>query len=124
MGPVTMLPPNPPSNATNGTAPEHTLLRGHALNLTALPYAYHTILGASFKFLEAHRSGAVTAAPGGNRIAWRGDSLLDDGADVGLDLSGGYYGAGSAHPPLLFFFLFLIWVYCITCLMYAPASHA
>ena len=33
--------------------------------------------------------------PADNRIPWRGDSTLTDGADVGRDLSGGYFDAGD-----------------------------
>ena len=28
-------------------------------------------------------------------MTWRGDSALDDGKDVGIDLTGGYYDAGG-----------------------------
>ena len=66
-----------------------------------MEYPFGEILGATFLFYEAQRSGAVGAAPGGNRVEWRGDQLLRDGADVGLDLSGGSYEAGSALPFLL-----------------------
>ena len=37
---------------------------------------------------EAQRSGEL---PSDNRIAWRKDSALTDGSDVGVDLTGGYY---------------------------------
>merc|ERR1712136_468388 len=43
-------------------------------------------------FYEAQRSGKL---PADNRIPWARDSALDDGSDVGLDLSGGYYDAGD-----------------------------
>ena len=44
-------------------------------------------------FYEAQRSGAL---PADNQISWRGDSSLDDGNDVGLDLSGGWHD-GKYH---------------------------
>ena len=53
---------------------------------------YGAALQASLLFYEAQRSGDL---PNDNRIAWRGDSALNDGADVGLDLTGGYYDAGD-----------------------------
>ena len=46
----------------------------------------------SFLFYEAQRSGKL---PDDNRIQWRGDSALNDGSDVGRDLTGGYYDAGD-----------------------------
>jgi hypothetical protein len=80
----------------------------YTIDPSKFDYPYDQILGDSFLFFEAQRSGAITAAPGGNRIPWRKDQLLKDGQDVGLDLSGGYYEAGSAsryrlacgRPPL------------------------
>ena len=53
---------------------------------------YGEALQKSLLFYEAQRSGAL---PDDNRIAWRGDSALSDGADVGVDLGGGYYDAGD-----------------------------
>jgi endoglucanase len=42
-------------------------------------------------FFDANRSGKV----GDNRFKWRGDATLNDGKDVGRDLTGGYYDAGD-----------------------------
>lgn len=53
---------------------------------------YGEALQKSFLFYEAQRSGDL---PEDNRIAWRGDSALSDGADVNVDLTGGYYDAGD-----------------------------
>ena len=55
-------------------------------------FNYGEALQKSFLFYEAQRSGKL---PEDNRIVWRGDSALDDGSDVGLDLSDGYYDAGD-----------------------------
>lgn len=55
-------------------------------------FNYGDALGKSFLFYEAQRSGKL---PSTNRISWRGDSALRDGADVGVDLTGGYYDAGD-----------------------------
>jgi hypothetical protein len=43
-------------------------------------------------FYGAQRSGAL---PADNQVIWRGDSGLDDGGDVGHDLTGGWYDAGD-----------------------------
>jgi len=53
-------------------------------------YARH--LELSLLFYEAQRSGKL---PENNRIYWRHDSMVDAGADHGVDLSGGYYDAGD-----------------------------
>jgi endoglucanase len=55
-------------------------------------FNYGEALQKSFLYYEANRSGDL---PTDNRIKWRGDSALNDGADVGRDLSGGYYDAGD-----------------------------
>ncbi|XP_064097744.1 endoglucanase E-4-like [Macrobrachium nipponense] len=56
------------------------------------PYDYSQVLCMSILFYEAQRSGPL---PADQRVTWRGDSALTDGADVGLDLTGGYYDAGD-----------------------------
>lgn len=53
---------------------------------------YGEALQKSFLFYEAQRSGIL---PDDQRVVWRGDSALDDGQDVGVDLTGGYYDAGD-----------------------------
>lgn len=55
-------------------------------------FNYAEALQKSLFFYEAQRSGRL---PADSRVAWRGDSALEDGADVGLDLTGGYYDAGD-----------------------------
>ncbi len=55
-------------------------------------FNYGEALQKSVWFYDAQRSGKL---PAGNRVSWRGDSALSDGADVGLDLSGGFYDAGD-----------------------------
>lgn len=73
---------NPP-NATVGTS---------ATNGTSPNPQWATVLGNSLWFYEAQRSGKL---PANNRVSWRNDSEVDDGSQVGLDLSGGYYDAGD-----------------------------
>ncbi|WP_132702569.1 glycoside hydrolase family 9 protein [Reinekea marinisedimentorum] len=53
---------------------------------------YGEVLQKSIYFYEAQQSGPL---PDWNRVEWRGDSGLDDGSDVGYDLTGGWYDAGD-----------------------------
>lgn len=55
-------------------------------------FNYAEVLQKSLWFYDAQRSGDL---PGDFRVSWRGDSALDDGSDVNLDLSGGFYDAGD-----------------------------
>lgn len=60
---------------------------------TAAPrFNYAEALQKALYFFEAQRSGKL---PAGNRVEWRGDSGLRDGADAGVDLTGGWYDAGD-----------------------------
>ena len=53
---------------------------------------YGEALQKALYFYEAQRSGAL---PASNRVEWRGDSALRDGAAEGVDLTGGWYDAGD-----------------------------
>ena len=55
-------------------------------------YNYGEALQKSILFYELQRSGDL---PENGRCNWRGDSALNDGSDVGLDLTGGLYDAGD-----------------------------
>lgn len=55
-------------------------------------FNYAEALQKSLYFYEAQRSGKLPAT---NRVKWRGDSALRDGADVGENLRGGWYDAGD-----------------------------
>src|SRR5215470_11008850 len=55
-------------------------------------FNYGEALQKSLFFYEAQQSGVL---PDWNRVNWRGDSGLNDGADVGRDLTGGWYDAGD-----------------------------
>jgi endoglucanase len=55
-------------------------------------FNYGEALQKSLFFYEAQQSGVL---PDWNRVNWRGDSGLNDGADVGRDLRGGWYDAGD-----------------------------
>ncbi|GAA3735059.1 glycoside hydrolase family 9 protein [Salinactinospora qingdaonensis] len=72
-------------------------------------FNYAEALQKSMFFYEAQRSGDL---PEDNRVNWRGDSALDDGSDVGLDLTGGWYDAGDHVKfglPMAFTTTMLAW---------------
>jgi hypothetical protein len=58
----------------------------------AVAIDYAEALQKALYFYDAQRSGKL---PPNFRVAWRGDSALQDGADAGVDLTGGYYDAGD-----------------------------
>jgi endoglucanase len=53
---------------------------------------YARALQLNFYFFEAQQSGRLSAT---NRVPWRGTAHLNDGKDVGRNLSGGWYDAGD-----------------------------
>lgn len=55
-------------------------------------YNYGEALQKSIMFYDLQRSGDL---PDDFRCNWRGDSCLNDGKDVGLDLTGGFFDAGD-----------------------------
>lgn len=55
-------------------------------------FNYAEALQKSIMFYEFQKSGDL---PENQRNNWRGDSGMSDGADVGLDLTGGWYDAGD-----------------------------
>ncbi|GAA4965697.1 glycoside hydrolase family 9 protein [Actinoplanes utahensis] len=70
---------------------------------------YGAALQKSLLFYEAQVSGKK---PDWNRVSWRGDSAMTDGADVGLDLTGGWYDAGDHVKfglPMAFTTTMLAW---------------
>jgi hypothetical protein len=66
---------------------------GAVSSATTKPNAqWSTLLNNLLYFYEAQRSGRL---PSTNRVSWRNSSGLDDGSDIGKDLSGGYFDAGG-----------------------------
>lgn len=63
---------------------------------------YGQVLGLSWLFYEAQRSGPL---PPTNRIPFRGDSALKDAAPDGTEMTGGWYDAGGMHDCSLLPFL-------------------
>ncbi|KAL6629744.1 hypothetical protein ACP70R_029509 [Stipagrostis hirtigluma subsp. patula] len=75
----------------------------------AAAFNYADALDKALLFFEAQRSGKL---PPGQRVAWRGDSGLSDGAAAGVDLVGGYYDAGDNVKfglPMAFTVTMLSW---------------
>ncbi|WP_195759248.1 glycoside hydrolase family 9 protein [Pedobacter puniceum] len=68
---------------------------------TVINFNYAEALQKSLFFYEVQRSGALPSVrgnlPGQNRVEWRGDALLNDGSDVGRDLTGGWHDAGDTY---------------------------
>ncbi|WP_298543892.1 glycoside hydrolase family 48 protein [uncultured Aquimarina sp.] len=60
--------------------------------ISSAQYNYGEALQKSLLFYETQQSGKL---PDWNRISWRSDSGVNDGADVGLDLTGGWNDAGD-----------------------------
>jgi hypothetical protein len=54
---------------------------------------YRTALTKSVQFFDANKSGPE--AGDNNIFSWRGAAHVNDGSDVGLDLTGGYFDAGD-----------------------------
>lgn len=67
-------------------------LLSSAQQQTATQFNYAEALQKSLFFYEAQRSGPL---PADNRVSWRGNSALSDGADNNVDLTGGWYDAGD-----------------------------
>lgn len=76
-----------PPDASEGFAPNQTASVPNPL--------YQNLLGNSLWFYDAQRAGVLTDAEK-ERVPWRNDSVLQDGADVGRNLSGGFFDAGKA----------------------------
>ncbi|WP_125776759.1 glycoside hydrolase family 9 protein [Antribacter gilvus] len=96
-----------------GLAPAATAAPGAAAPAAtataAGDYNYAEVLQKSLFFYDAQRSGDL---PDDFRVSWRGDSGMDDGADVGLDLTGGWYDAGDHVKfglPMAFTATMLAW---------------
>ena len=63
-----------------------------SLPVTSREKNYGEALQKSILYFEAQQAGKL---PSWNRFPWRGDSTLEDGADVGVNLSGGWVDAGD-----------------------------
>ncbi|KAI0751507.1 Six-hairpin glycosidase [Daedaleopsis nitida] len=93
-------PPWTPPDASTGT---------QSANDTSPNSQWSTFLGNLLYFYDEQRSGKL---PENERVPWRNSSALDDGKDVGLDLTGGYYDAGDYVKytyPLSFTLMSVCW---------------
>jgi len=74
-------------------------------------FNYGEALQKSLLFYETQQSGVL---PDWNRISWRSNSGINDGKDVGLDLTGGWNDAGDHVKfgfPMAFSITALNWGY-------------
>ena len=72
-------------------------------------FRYGEVLQKNFLLYQANRGGRLSDE---HRIDWRGDATVNDGQDVGRDLSGGYYDAGDHiifTQPMAFSMTMLAW---------------
>ena len=79
--------------------------------MSAQNYNYGEALQKSLLFYETQQSGKL---PSWNRISWRDDAGVNDGKDVGLDLTGGWHDAGDHIKfgfPMAFTVTALNWGY-------------
>ncbi|MCL5998147.1 MAG: glycoside hydrolase family 9 protein [Chloroflexi bacterium] len=92
---VTQIPQiqRTPIQSTPAQNPQPTPIPPTPQPTPTYKYNYAEALQKSLYFYEVQRSGRL---PANNRVAWRGDSALEDGADNGVDLTGGWYDAGDA----------------------------
>lgn len=78
-------------------------------NDTNLRFNYAEALQKTLYFLEAQQNGELSP---NNRVAWRGDANLTDGADISRDLAGGLFDAGdhwTANATMSFVTTTLAW---------------
>ena len=84
--------PNTISTGADRFSHDGRLRPASEIDYSRFDLPYGSALGASFLFYEAQRSGDL---PSDNRIDWRGDSAMDDGSRIDVDLSGGWFGSGG-----------------------------
>ena len=96
--PTTQKPTTQKHSTQKPTTQKHTTQMKTTQKRTSLKpscnskYDYSEVLKQSLLFYEAQRSGKL---PTDQRVTWRHNSFLDEGSDVGLDLTGGYFDAGD-----------------------------
>ncbi|MGN1422405.1 MAG: glycoside hydrolase family 9 protein [Oscillospiraceae bacterium] len=94
---TTEKPVSTTTSATTGSKPTGNGLTesgsGSEGTTSSGSYNYGEALQKSLLFYELQRSGDIDESTA--RTNWRGDSGMNDGADAGLDLTGGLYDAGD-----------------------------
>ena len=76
-------------------------------------YNYGDALSKALLFYQIQESGKLSEETK-SRINWRDDSCLNDGSDVGLDLTGGWFDAGDHvkfNLPMSYSAMVLAWSY-------------
>ena len=86
--PVTTQEPDATTQEAVTTEGPETTTAEQSDNCNDITNNYSEVIRLSLLFYEAQRSGKL---PENQRVTWRKDSAENDGQDVGLDLSGGYY---------------------------------
>ncbi|KAF7094782.1 hypothetical protein CFC21_097066 [Triticum aestivum] len=81
-----------PAKAMGAAAAAAMLLLLSTAAVAQAQHNYGDALHKSILFFEGQRSGRL---PPDQRVRWRRDSALNDGAAAGVDLTGGYYDAGD-----------------------------
>ncbi|CAG5091310.1 Oidioi.mRNA.OKI2018_I69.PAR.g12962.t2.cds [Oikopleura dioica] len=79
-------------NLKSQSATKPTFKKASKEEVAKTKYDLNEVIAKSILFYEAQRSGEL---PEDNRVKWRGDSGLNDGCDIGRDLTGGWYDAGD-----------------------------
>lgn len=72
---------------------------------------YGEVLQKSMFFYEAQQAGYLSD---NNRVGWRGNAAIEDGSDVGIDLTGGWFDAGDHvkfNFPMAYSVTTLCWSY-------------
>jgi endoglucanase len=72
-------------------------------------FDYGEALQKSMFFYQAQIAGKK---PSWSQVSWRGDAAMNDGSDVGLDLTGGWFDAGDHVKfgfPMAFATTMLAW---------------
>ncbi|HOQ37757.1 MAG TPA: glycoside hydrolase family 9 protein [Acetivibrio sp.] len=85
------------------------LILPQGMDTYAADFNYGEALQKAIMFYEFQRSGKL---PENTRNNWRGDSCLEDGADNGLDLTGGWFDAGDHvkfNLPMAYAVTMLAW---------------
>jgi len=95
--PVTIAPTEAPSTRAPSSTPteQPTLLQTAAPTAPVLDSLnFAEAIRLSLLFYDAQRTGALPTNVR-TRVPWRRDAFLQDGADAGLDLTGGFFDAGD-----------------------------
>ncbi|KAF5321674.1 hypothetical protein D9619_000754 [Psilocybe cf. subviscida] len=66
-----------------------------------------SLLGTLLYFYDEQRSGTL---PSTNRVPWRNDSLILEGLNLGIDLTGGFYDAGGQWKSAIDSAFFIRWL--------------